>query len=70
MSDWQLASEQERAIVTVARCGLELRLAQEGARRAGEALRRAIRSVEQAEVSMGDARRRLYRMDMSLKAVS
>lgn len=54
-------TEQEQATLTVDRCGAELRQARELARRANEAVRRALRGVEEAEVAFHLATRRLDR---------
>lgn len=63
MNDRNLVSEQERAVATVTQCELQLRRAQEDVRCTGEMLRRAVRSVENAEGELDDATRRLGRME-------
>jgi hypothetical protein len=66
MTDLNLASEQERAIATVTHCSARLRRAREDVRCTGEVLRRAIRTVESAEGDLGDATRRLGRMELAM----
>jgi hypothetical protein len=66
MNEWNLAPEQERAAVAVTEAELLLRRAQEEVRRAGEMLRRAIRVAETAEGELGDATRRLSRMESQM----
>jgi hypothetical protein len=61
MTDRNPASEEERAIATLARCELQLRRAQETVRNTGEMLRRAVRTAENAEGEFGDATRRVDR---------
>ncbi len=63
MNDWHPGSAQQKALATVAQCALELRRAQELVRRAGEVLRRANRAAENAKGELGDATRKLTRMD-------
>jgi GAF domain-containing protein len=63
MTAWHPGSEQERTSATVTQREGQLRRAQEHARRAGETLRRALRGVEEAESVLGEAKRRLDRME-------
>jgi hypothetical protein len=66
MADRSLVSEQERAVATVMQCELQLRRAQDNVRRTGEMLRRAVRTAENAQGELGDAARRLGRMESRL----
>ena len=61
MSDPNMVSQRDRAVTSVSDCQAQLRRAQEDARKGGELLRRAVRDVEEAEVALGDATRRLGR---------
>ncbi|MEO8636841.1 MAG: hypothetical protein ABI587_16315 [Gemmatimonadales bacterium] len=70
MSDRNPVSEQERAVVTVREHELQLRRARENVRRAGEMLRRAIRTAEEAEGELGIAARRLDRMESPGKSAT
>lgn len=70
MTDWNLVSELERANVTVTQCLLELRRAQEDARRGEAVLRRAARGVQEAEEALGEATRRLDRVELSVRMAS
>ncbi len=63
MTEWQPSSERERAVASVTECGHILWKAQERALRADETLRRAIRVVDEAKEALGDAARRLERID-------
>lgn len=53
----------ELAAVTVRQCQLRLRRVQEQVRSARESLRRAVRAADDAELELGDATRRLTRME-------
>jgi hypothetical protein len=66
MADRNLGSEKDRAIATVTQCELELRRAQETVRCTSEMLRRAVRTAENAQGELGDAARRLGRMNSRL----
>ena len=63
MADRNLGPEQDRAIATVTQCELQLRRARDNVRRTGELLRRAVRTAENAQGELGDATRRLGRME-------
>jgi hypothetical protein len=63
MPDRNLVSERERAIATVTHCELQLRRAHENVRCVGDLFRRALRTSENAEGELGDATRRLVRME-------
>ena len=56
-------AEQNRAIASVSRCHMVLWHAREEARRVDDMLRRAIRTVEDAEDALNEAARRLNRFD-------
>jgi hypothetical protein len=60
MSDRNPLSEQQRAIAAVALCQVQLRHARDSVRGVGEALRRAVRSAENAE---GDYHNATYRLN-------
>lgn len=66
MTPWNLISEQDRAVATVNQCGNRLRQAQDEVRSASELLRRALRSLANVEGELGDATRRLNRLDRPL----
>lgn len=66
MTDCHPVSERERASATVTHFAGQLRRAQEQARCAGETFRRALRGVEEVEGALGEATRRLDRMEGSL----
>ena len=66
MTPWNLISEQDRAVATVSQCGNRLRQAQDEVRGASELLRRALRSLATVEGELGEATRRLNRLDRPL----
>lgn len=66
MTAWQPVSERDRATASATQCEGDLREARERARRANEALRRALRGVEEAEGAFHQATRRLYRIEYSM----
>lgn len=67
---WQPNCERDRAVAAVAECGHLLWRAQEQALRADETLRRAIRVVDEAKLSLEEASRRLGRIDASVARAS
>jgi hypothetical protein len=69
MTDRDLGVEEGRAMATVTQCEIQLRRAQEGVRRAGEVLRRAVRTAETAQGDLGDATDRLDRVQVRLTRV-
>lgn len=70
MSAWNPVSEKERAAATVTRRGLELRLAQDEARRLGDMLRRATRAIAEAEAALGVATHWLNQTETAHRASS
>jgi hypothetical protein len=63
------AAEQKKAVATVTQCQVDLWHAREDARRVDEMMRRAIRTVDDAEHALEHAARRLHRIDGPATAV-
>ena len=64
MTGWRMSPEERRASATVTLCEAQLRQARDNARRIGETLRRALRGVSDADGALGEATRRLGRMEL------